>query len=126
MRIGNNSAAKTEMASSPEPGPEPSAPQVLERLLAEDTFPGKDGRQIAIADYKGNLVTHTGPNAPNWAGGRKGQRWVAQGKSNTVIADILKISDDTVAFYLRGALRKLGVSTRMQAVALCVTFGLIT
>lgn len=53
-------------------------------------------------------------------------RWVAQGKSNTVIADILKISDDTVAFYLRGALKKLGVSTRMQAVALCVTFGLIT
>jgi uncharacterized Ntn-hydrolase superfamily protein len=56
-----------------------TAPQVLERLLAEDTFPGKDGRQIAIVDYKGNVVTHTGPAAPNWAGGRKGATWAAQG-----------------------------------------------
>jgi len=52
---------------------------VLEKLLAEDTFPGKEGRQIAIVDYKGNVVTHTGSNAPNWAGGRKGAAWAAQG-----------------------------------------------
>lgn len=56
-----------------------TAPQVLEKLLAEDSFPGKDGRQIAIVDYKGNVVTHTGPGAPNWAGGRKGATWAAQG-----------------------------------------------
>jgi uncharacterized Ntn-hydrolase superfamily protein len=52
---------------------------VLEILLAEDTFPGKDGRQIAIIDAKGNVVTHTGLNAPNWAGGRQGKTWAAQG-----------------------------------------------
>ena len=56
-----------------------TAPQVLEKLLAEDTFPGKDGRQIAIIDFKGNVVTHTGTAAPNWAGGRKGATWAAQG-----------------------------------------------
>src|SRR3954447_8329208 len=56
-----------------------TADQVLEKLLAEDTFPGKDGRQLAIVDAKGNVVTHTGANAPNWAGGRKGERWAAQG-----------------------------------------------
>src|SRR3989442_9674588 len=39
-----------------------TAPQVLERLLAEDTFPGKGGRQIAIVDAKGGVVTYTGPN----------------------------------------------------------------
>jgi uncharacterized Ntn-hydrolase superfamily protein len=46
-----------------------SADQVSERLLAEDTFPDKDGRQFAIADSNCNVVTHTGPHAPNWAGG---------------------------------------------------------
>src|SRR5690348_8232609 len=56
-----------------------SSQQVLDKLLAEDTFPGKDGRQIAIIDGKGNVVTFTGTNAPNWAGGRKGANWAAQG-----------------------------------------------
>ena len=56
-----------------------TAAQVLEKLRAEDTFPGKDGRQVAIIDSKGNVVTYTGTNAPNWAGGRKGANWAAQG-----------------------------------------------
>jgi uncharacterized Ntn-hydrolase superfamily protein len=56
-----------------------TAQQVADKLLAEDTFPGKDGRQFAIVDAKGNVVTHTGPNAPNWAGGQKGATWAAQG-----------------------------------------------
>jgi uncharacterized Ntn-hydrolase superfamily protein len=49
-----------------------SAQQVADRLLSEDTFPDKDGRQFAI-------VTHTGPHAPFWAGGQKGTTWAAQG-----------------------------------------------
>lgn len=56
-----------------------SADEVAKRLLAEDTFPGKDGRQFAIVDSKGGVVTYTGPNAPNWAGGQKGPNWAAQG-----------------------------------------------
>ena len=56
-----------------------SAEQVAKRLLDEDTFPGKDGRQFAIVDSKGGVVTYTGPNAPNWAGGQKGANWAAQG-----------------------------------------------
>jgi uncharacterized Ntn-hydrolase superfamily protein len=56
-----------------------SAQQVADRLLAEDTFPEKDGRQFAIVDHKGNVVTHTGPHAPYWAGGQKGATWAAQG-----------------------------------------------
>src|SRR6202140_1411572 len=55
------------------------AKQVLERLLAEDTFEGKDGRQVAIVDAHGNLATYTGPNAPHWAGDRQGKTWSAQG-----------------------------------------------
>lgn len=56
-----------------------SAKQVLERLLAEDTFDGKDGRQVAIVDAHGNVATFTGPNAPHWAGDRQGKTWSAQG-----------------------------------------------
>ncbi len=56
-----------------------TAQQVADKLLAEDTFPGKDGRQFAIVDAKGNVVTYTAPNAPNWAGGEKSATWAAQG-----------------------------------------------
>jgi uncharacterized Ntn-hydrolase superfamily protein len=56
-----------------------TARQVLDKLLADDTFPGKDGRQVAIVDAKGNIATYTGPKAPNWAGDRQGKTWSAQG-----------------------------------------------
>jgi len=56
-----------------------SAKQVLVRLLAEDNFEGKDGRQVAIVDSKGNIAAYTGPNAPTWAGDRQGRNWSAQG-----------------------------------------------
>jgi uncharacterized Ntn-hydrolase superfamily protein len=56
-----------------------TAKEVLKRLLDEDTFEGKDGRQVAIVDSKGNVATFTGPNAPNWAGDRQGKNWSAQG-----------------------------------------------
>ena len=56
-----------------------SAQQVSDRLLSGDNFPDKDGRQFAIADANCNVVTHTGPNAPKWAGGKAGKNWAAQG-----------------------------------------------
>jgi uncharacterized Ntn-hydrolase superfamily protein len=56
-----------------------SAKQVLAKLLAEDTFEGKDGRQVAIVDSKGTIAAFTGPNAPNWAGDLQGKTWSAQG-----------------------------------------------
>ena len=56
-----------------------TAQQVLAKLLADDTFPGKDGRQVAIVDAHGNVATYTGPKAPHWAGDRQGKTWSAQG-----------------------------------------------
>ncbi len=56
-----------------------SARQVLDKLLAEDSFEGKDGRQVAIIDGKGMIAAYTGPNAPTWAGDRQGKTWSAQG-----------------------------------------------
>jgi uncharacterized Ntn-hydrolase superfamily protein len=56
-----------------------SSQQVLQKLLQDDTFEGKDGRQVAIVDAKGNVAAFTGPNAPKWAGDRQGKTWSAQG-----------------------------------------------
>jgi uncharacterized Ntn-hydrolase superfamily protein len=56
-----------------------TAPEVLKKLLADDKFSGKDGRQVAIVDAKGNVAAYTGPKAPNWAGDRQGKTWSAQG-----------------------------------------------
>lgn len=56
-----------------------TAPEVLKKILAEDKFEGKDGRQVAIVDAKGNVAAYTGPNAPKWAGDRQGKTWSAQG-----------------------------------------------
>jgi len=56
-----------------------TAQQVLKKLLDDDKFEGKDGRQVAIVDAKGNVAAYTGPNAPKWAGDRQGKTWSAQG-----------------------------------------------
>lgn len=56
-----------------------TAQEALKKLLAGDKFEGKDGRQVAIVDSKGNVATYTGPNAPKWAGDRQGKTWSAQG-----------------------------------------------
>jgi len=56
-----------------------TAKQALDRLLKEDKFEGKDGRQVAIVDSKGNIAAYTGPKATSWAGDRQGKNWSAQG-----------------------------------------------
>lgn len=56
-----------------------TAQEALKKILANDTFEGKDGRQVAIVDAKGNIAAYTAPNAPKWAGDRQGKTWSAQG-----------------------------------------------
>lgn len=56
-----------------------TAQQVMDRLFQEDTFPGKDGRQLAIIDAKGNIAVFTGDAANAWRGHVKGKTWSAQG-----------------------------------------------
>ncbi|MDP2318377.1 MAG: DUF1028 domain-containing protein [Acidobacteriota bacterium] len=56
-----------------------TAQQVIDRLFQEDTFPGKDGRQIAIVDAKGNVAVFTGDAANAWRGHVTGKTWSAQG-----------------------------------------------
>jgi uncharacterized Ntn-hydrolase superfamily protein len=56
-----------------------TAQQVMDKLFAEDTFPGKDGRQLAIVDAKGNIAVFTGDAANAWRGHVQGKTWSAQG-----------------------------------------------
>lgn len=51
--------------------------------------------------------------------------WTARGKSASSISVILELSENTVNFYVKNALRKLGTTNRVVAVVLAVRSGLI-
>ncbi|MEP2628238.1 MAG: LuxR family transcriptional regulator [Hyphomicrobiales bacterium] len=50
-------------------------------------------------------------------------QWAAAGKTAWETAQILQLSQDTVAFYLKNAIAKLGVSNKTQAVAVALANG---
>lgn len=52
-------------------------------------------------------------------------RWCSKGKTNWEISRILGLSERTVEHYLSRANRKLGTTTRSQAVAKALKDGLI-
>jgi uncharacterized Ntn-hydrolase superfamily protein len=54
-----------------------SAQDALDRLVAGD--PGRDQRQVGVVDRGGGAATYTGPGCHDWAGGRTGQGYAAQG-----------------------------------------------
>src|SRR5262245_46563451 len=55
-----------------------TAQQVLDRLLAEDPFERKEGRQVAVIDAKGNVAVYTGAAANEWKGHIKGLHYSVQ------------------------------------------------
>jgi LuxR family quorum-sensing system transcriptional regulator CciR len=52
--------------------------------------------------------------------------WTARGKSAWAVSMILGVSEHTINFYIKSAMRKLGTTNRVQAVALAVRYGLIS
>lgn len=52
-------------------------------------------------------------------------QWAAKGKSNTVIGDIIGISEHTVDTYMRRCYQKLGTSNRISTVVKAISLGLI-
>jgi uncharacterized Ntn-hydrolase superfamily protein len=54
-----------------------SAEEVVERLTAEDE--GRDERQVGIVDREGGSASYTGAGCYDWAGGRTGPYFAAQG-----------------------------------------------
>ena len=54
-----------------------SAQEVVDRLTSEDK--GRDHRQLGIVDGEGRAATYTGSECMDWAGGRTGTNYAAQG-----------------------------------------------
>src|SRR4029453_322015 len=54
-----------------------SAQTVVDRLTSDDE--GRDHRQLGVVDAKGNAATYTGKECMDWAGGRTGEGYAAQG-----------------------------------------------
>ncbi|MCA6107970.1 autoinducer binding domain-containing protein [Bradyrhizobium cenepequi] len=52
-------------------------------------------------------------------------RWVAEGKSSWEIGMILRVSENTVNFHLKNAIRKLGTTNRTQAIVRAIRLNLV-
>ena len=77
-----------------------SPEQVVERILADDPNPDPErwtveGRQFSVMDAQGNVATHTGPRASDWAGHRIGEYCSAQGN---ILAGPAVVDDMVAAF----------------------------
>ncbi|MEC3883316.1 DUF1028 domain-containing protein [Halobacillus sp. HZG1] len=78
-------AIATQAFGNPQYGPDGlelleqglSAEEVIERLISDD--PQKEDRQVGIVDAKGNGATFTGKECYEWAGGKVGRHYAAQG-----------------------------------------------
>ncbi len=87
-----------------------TAEQVKDRLLAEDTFPGVEGRQFAVVDANGGIAVHTGPTANFWAGHRVGEHYSAQGNILTgpevveAMGDAFEATEGTLAEKMQAAM----------------------
>ena len=105
-RVG---AIATQAYANPRYGPEGlsllreglSAEEVVQRLTAADE--GRDQRQLGIVDREGRSASFTGAECLDWAGGRTGPCYAAQGNilvsAATVdaIAETFESSTDTLA-----------------------------
>jgi uncharacterized Ntn-hydrolase superfamily protein len=68
-----------------------SASDVVERLTSEDE--GRDERQLGVVDAQGGSASFTGPGCNDWAGGRTGPGYAAQGN--------ILVGEETVAALAR-------------------------
>jgi len=108
---------------------------VIETILANDPNPRPErwmieGRQFSVMDALGNVATHTGPQASDWAGHRIGQHVSAQGNilaGPAVVDDMVEAFEGTeghLSFRLLAALeagQAAGGDTRgMQSAAILI------
>ena len=52
-------------------------------------------------------------------------KWIAEGKSNSVIGQILNISEAAVVFHVNNLFRKMNVATRLQAAIAAISLGML-
>ncbi|WOD09975.1 response regulator transcription factor [Pseudomonas sp. NyZ704] len=76
------------------------------------------------ADFKVDLTAQVRPG-PLSSRERQVLRWVAKGRSNRQVAQLLTISEGTTKGHLHNAMRKLGARNRTQAVSIAMQRGVI-
>lgn len=101
----------------------PSDPAVLTRMMA-------DLQLLAVhAQSAGErlLGSTSGPFAHPQLTEREIEilKWTMEGKSAWAVGQVLSISDNTVNFHLRSVFKKLGASSKHQAVLKAMSFGLL-
>ena len=112
-----------------------SPQEIVDRLLSDDPDPRPEdwtklGRQFSVMDSQGNVATHTGPRASDWAGHRVGTHVSAQGNilaGPDVVAMMIEAFEGTgghLSFRLQAALEAGqaagGDSRGMQSAAMII------
>ena len=112
-----------------------SPEQIVQRLLSDDPDPRPEdwtklGRQFSVMDARGNVATHTGPRASNWAGHRVSANVSAQGNilAGPPVVDMMveafESTEGHLSFRLQAALeagQAAGGDTRgMQSAAMII------
>jgi DNA-binding NarL/FixJ family response regulator len=88
--------------------------------------------EVYLSGQVAEMVTATGKKSLPGVGSvhlsareREIFRWVQDGKTSWEIAMIVGISERTVKFHVKNVMRKLGASSRVQAVAAVMSLGLL-
>jgi uncharacterized Ntn-hydrolase superfamily protein len=92
-------AIATQAYANPRYGPDglallregASAQEIVERLTADDD--GRDHRQLGVVDGQGRGASFTGSECMDWAGGRTGDGYAAQGNILVSAATVDAISE---------------------------------
>jgi uncharacterized Ntn-hydrolase superfamily protein len=109
-------AVATQAYANPRYGPDGlallrqglSAEEVVRRLTEADD--GRDERQLGVVDAQGRAATYTGSSCLDWAGGRAGDGYAAQGNilvseaTVDALADTFASTEGTLAERLLAAL----------------------
>jgi uncharacterized Ntn-hydrolase superfamily protein len=93
-------AVATQALANPRYGPDGlallrdglSADETVASLVEADE--GRDDRQVGVVDAQGRAATYTGKACPDWAGGKTGPGYAAQGN--------ILVSEETVAGLVHG------------------------
>lgn len=104
--------------------PLPRRPQRLAEIVAELQLFAVHAQDAALRIFCPDLPSVEGgsPLTPRETGAL---RWTMEGKSAAAVGEILNISERTAVFHLQNAMRKLGCTSKHQAVLKAMRLGLI-
>jgi DNA-binding CsgD family transcriptional regulator len=109
-----------QMDRASAPLPFPMSSPAAARGTVTPTLPGFPSPLAAaiLGDQPGRPIPRLSPRETECL------EWTAQGKTTWEIAQILCLSDSTVNYYIRNAMKKLAVHTKAHAVSKAAVLGM--